>query len=160
MNKKVYLAPGEFVIGNASQRLYSTVLGSCVSVIMFDPAKRFYAMCHYLMVGETSRPSPELVGRYGSFILPSFHKHVLRRGIDPAELEVSLIGGATSANAQGLSAHYRVGERNVDYGFRFLEHYGYSISLQDVGGINGRRVKFNADSGEVNVETFSGVKTA
>ena len=47
----VFLQPGEYVVGDAALRV-RTMLGSCVSVTLWSPARRVGAMSHFLLASR------------------------------------------------------------------------------------------------------------
>jgi len=147
------LAPGDFVYGVRGKQRYFTVLGSCISVVLWHPASRFYAMCHYINPqtppGESS--CSLIKGRYADQVLPYLEKQVLKHQINPAELELTLCGGASSAAADSLARHYQIARLNIEVAHEFIRKNQWQIKLEDTGGQLARRLRFDSKTGELEV---------
>lgn len=150
--KRVYINPGEYRQGKGDGTVYVTVLGSCVSVIFWHTASRYFSFCHYLLAvpGEGCKPEPE--GKFGVAVLPQLANLVVRRGIPEHEIWVALVGGASSDKTGGLSKRFLVGERNIRFAEQFLASRGLQVGFRDVGGRHGRKVVFDSASGDLSVE--------
>jgi chemotaxis protein CheD len=149
----ININPGDFVFGSSPKHLYSTVLGSCVSLVLWHPQTSFYAMCHYMSpCSPNNTPSINIVnGRYADQILPFFEKQINKNNINPSELEISLIGGATIAETSKLPAHFKIAVRNVEVAEAFISQCGFKLKCQDTGGTRARKVKFDSRTGTVHV---------
>ena len=56
---EVFLQPGEHFVGDEYYRL-RTILGSCVSITLWNRARRIGAMCHFLLSQRASGQAPNL----------------------------------------------------------------------------------------------------
>lgn len=155
----VNLAPGCFVVEQQGQQQYFTVLGSCVSLIVWYPPTRFYAMCHYISAktpagGDERSVNPLGKGKYGDQVLPHFLQVMLQQQLDWEQLQLTLTGGATSIASAGLSDYFQVAKCNIDYANQFLAQHQLKVMRRDVGGSCARRVIFNSMSGSVSIVTL------
>ncbi len=149
----VNLAPGSFVHGTGGKELYFTVLGSCVSLIIWHPASRFYAMCHYINACTPPHGdvSTAVKGKYADQILPYFWQLVGKHKLPPHELVLTLTGGAASSGSQQLQARFQVAQSNLALAGQFLSQHQLVLTRCDTGGSQARRVKFYSDSGRVDI---------
>ncbi len=143
IHKTHYLYPGT-IFTHQERHLVTTVLGSCISVCVWNEKMRVGGINHYLLPlwnGE-GLPTP----KYGNVAIERLVEKVNRlAGGGP--LIAKVFGGA-SMWAQGSGA-LAVGDRNVELAFRTLEELKIKIVSQDVGGGMGRKIIFDTQSGTV-----------
>jgi len=65
---QLYLFPGQFVV-MSEKATVTTVLGSCVSVALFDPKKRIAGMNHFLLPQAKNTEAENGGLRYGTISL-------------------------------------------------------------------------------------------
>lgn len=141
----VFLRPGDWLFGGTPVRV-TTLLGSCVAVVLWAPARRIGAMCHCML---PQRRLDDLAiapdGRYGEEAAQWIEMHLARCGVGFAELEATLAGGASVHGCRGI------GEANLRWAREWLGRRGIAVVQQDVGGRVVRRVSFNLADGGVTV---------
>jgi chemotaxis protein CheD len=146
----LYLAPGH-IVAMAEPCTLRTVLGSCVSVTLFDPHARAGGMNHFLLPGSASDESPE---RYGQGALDILLARLLRLGCSLENLEAGIFGGACVVEALANALH--LGERNVDFAFAWLKEKQIRIVTRDVLGRQARRLEFSVADGSTRVRLLGG----
>ncbi len=138
-----YLFPGT-IFTHRDRFLVTTVLGSCISVCIWNEKGRIGGINHYLLPlwnGE-GLPTP----KYGNVAIERLVEKVNRiAGSGP--LIAKVFGGASMWTQ--TSGALAVGERNVELAFKTLEEMKIKIVSQDVGGGMGRKLIFDTDSGAV-----------
>jgi chemotaxis protein CheD len=143
---KVFLTPGEIYV---SQRpsIVSTVLGSCVSVTMFNSERRIGAICHAVLPEEKT---PGEAFRYVDSSILVMLKSFDRNGISRCEIEVKLFGGSDILpNDGGNGKKKTVGRQNIEAALRAVERERLRLVASDLGGTQGRKIFFNTYSGEI-----------
>jgi chemotaxis protein CheD len=141
----VYLLPaGLSVVDGESSHTIMTVLGSCVSVCLWDRRGRAGGMSHYLLPrrGADEDPSP----RYGDVAIPALVRSVVALGATRQDLRAKIFGGADVAPA-GHPDDGALGAQNVEVAIELLEAEGVRILSADVGGKHGRKLVFNTVDG-------------
>jgi two-component system chemotaxis response regulator CheB len=145
---RVFLLPGEMAFVREPTRI-ETLLGSCVAVILHDPARGWGGMNHYMVPTQTGAMD---AGKVGDQAVPRLIQMAGLSGSRPADLRASIIGGgavvghlAAAAETAGLD----VGRRNAAIAVQVLLKSGIAIAKQEVGGTNGRRVSFDSQSGAI-----------
>ena len=137
--KTVVLGPGDFHFGHGRTRI-STLLGSCVSLILWHPRKKIGGMCHY-MLSERQRPADTpLDGRFAAEAFELFLHHVAIAATRPSDYEAKLFGGASMFAYEDKAPLLTtdIGQINIDYGHALLKHHNIPLVAEHVGG-NGRR---------------------
>ncbi|MFC3150041.1 chemotaxis protein CheD [Litoribrevibacter euphylliae] len=133
-----FLAPGDYCRGTPESEPILTVLGSCISVVLWDNYKGIFVMCHYLLL-EAGTQDDETPGRYGKEILPHFFSFFKSKGLRGPDLNAYIVGGAFSESASRLPEELIVGKKNAEYACHLLEQERVNILHTDVGGECGRR---------------------
>jgi chemotaxis protein CheD len=150
-----YLYPGE-LFADPRPHLVTTVLGSCVAVCLYDPARGVGGINHYLLPlwnGE-GLPTP----RYGNIAIDALLDRMLLLGCQRGSLQAKLFGGAAMwENPGGL---FSVGERNIELARRRLGELRIPVIGADVGGDGGRKILFNSGDGTVLLRRNRGVPVA
>ncbi|MDT7835396.1 chemotaxis protein CheD [Aquabacterium sp. OR-4] len=143
------LLPGQWHVGRHAAQL-RTLLGSCVSIVLWHPRQRLGAMCHYLLPSRRRTPGMALEGRFGDEAVTLMAHALQRHGIAPQEFEAHLYGGAdTMPDTAG--AKFNVGERNIEAGWALIEQHGFTLHEVDVGDNIPRAVTLCLRSGQVQV---------
>lgn len=143
---RVFLKPGEVFIAR-EPTIISTILGSCVSVTMFNPRLKAGAMCHALLPKNSGISETE-GSRFVDYAIPHMVRGLERFGIGRQEIEVKLFGGSDVLNFGGREVA-TVGTQNVAKALEILEQERLPLMVMDVRGTQGRKLFFRTYTGEV-----------
>lgn len=132
----IYIATGEGAV--------QTVLGSCVSVCLWDPEARCGGMNHFIYP-QTMRKE-QATPKYGNVATMALIKLMCEEGCTTDSLIAHIIGGGHPDGATDST-----GMRNVEVARRILNEKGITIMSEDVGGRVGRKVVFDLSTGQVAV---------
>ena len=144
---EIFLHPGEYFVGDASHRL-ATLLGSCVSVTFWHPAKRIGAMSHFVLPERApGAATGRLDARYGREAIDLMVSELLRQGIRPEECQAKLFGGADMFATGGRLA--RVGRDNGEMARKAVREYGAKLASESLFGERHRKIIFDISTGEV-----------
>lgn len=132
------------VFVSATPRVATTVLGSCVSVCLWDPALGAGGLNHFLLPhqGTPGEPSP----RYGDVAVEQLLEALDKLGCRRRQLRAKLFGGASVVDGS-RSGGESLGMRNVAMARELLAATGISVVAEDVGGTQGRKLVFHTDTG-------------
>lgn len=149
---QVHLSPGQLLVTREA-KIIATVLGSCVTVTMFDPNSALAAICHAMLAEpqatESLSPRDPHRFRYVTHVLPAMIGAYRRAGILPRTIEVKLFGGANVIGESHAVDPHWIGGANVAAARRVLEHADLVIAAENTGGQRGRKILFNTATGEV-----------
>lgn len=140
MERRVYLHPGNLWVDPAPA-VVTTVLGSCVSVCLWDPRTALGGINHFILPQGGAAAS----ARYGNHALPMLLERVLRIGAEKETLLACVFGGASIIPGDGNGP--RLGSRNVVEAFDFLERHEIAVLRHDVEGQQGRKLTFRTTDG-------------
>jgi chemotaxis protein CheD len=148
---EVHLQPGEMLV-TQEPKWVLTLLGSCVTVTMFNPRFGLAAICHGLLPEPRRGPAPDQKTaqcfRYLSCAIPAMIRCFSRLGLRPEEVEVKLFGGGNLVMA-GEPDGKSIGHANVVMARCLLKAGRFRIRAQSVGGNRGCKIMFNTQTGEV-----------
>jgi chemotaxis protein CheD len=146
--KAVKILPGQYH-ATADNTLITTVLGSCVSVCLYDTVKGIGGMNHYMLpvVAVGTGRSGNGSARYGTHAMRLLFDHVIQLGASRANLEAKVFGAGRVMD--GLSD---VGRQNADFAVRYLKEQKIRIAAVDVGDIFPRKIYFSPATGQVFVK--------
>lgn len=151
----VFLLPGEMHYAREATQI-STLLGSCVAVILTDSLHRFGGMNHFLLPDASTGNLP--AGKCGDQATAMLLKMALMAGSKPTDLKAALIGGGRVVGHLGSIAGAGlgdVGERNIAAARQALLAAGVRIARNDTGGILGRRVRLHTDTGQIEIDPIA-----
>jgi chemotaxis protein CheD len=129
----------------------TTILGSCVSVCLWDSRLASGGMNHYMLPlwnGE-GLPTP----KYGNVAIEKLIERMLQLGSRKENLVAKCFGGA--AMIKGATGLMQIGERNIELAQSLLALHRIPTVAHELGGFQGRKVIFNTRSGGVKVSRFA-----
>ncbi len=138
----LYIEPGQLTVCT-EPALLRTVLGSCVSVCLYDPDLRHGGMNHFMLPAAPSEH--ETSTRYGNRAMPTLVARLERLGSDRRKLCASVYGGARVLFGEAEFMH--LGRRNVDFALDWLGQEGISVVTSSVLGSAARRLEFDIATG-------------
>jgi chemotaxis receptor (MCP) glutamine deamidase CheD len=140
-----FLLPGEYHV-TKKQMSIDTLLGSCVSVCLYNKKNGYAAMNHFLL----NRPNDEEtidIGRYGNTSTDQIISTLMSVDDNPFNYRAQIFGGAAVVDA--LTDSRNIGGRNMLVAQEVLDSYRIRVIKKDVGGNRGRRIKFDTASNTV-----------
>lgn len=137
-----FLYPGHIYFSR-TPAVISTVVGACVSVCLWDRRLRRGGMNHF--VYPAARDATRATAQYGNAATSQLVRIMFEAGSRRSDLVAQIFGGGAP---EGLD-HYPTGEQNVAAARRTLERHAIKIASQDVGGMLGRKIVFDVESGHV-----------
>lgn len=131
--------------------IMKTVVGSCISLCIWDKATGRGGMAHIMLPEHDPRKSEE-PGKYADTAVPHLIMLLKNEGADPRRLVAKIAGGASMFGDTLLN----IGERNTKTVQMKLSEQGIPLVFEDVGGPSGRNITFTCENGEVTVKNHKG----
>ncbi|MDH4184216.1 MAG: response regulator [Nitrospinota bacterium] len=143
--KRVFVLPGEIAV-TRQPVVFSTLLGSCVTVLLYNKAQKCGGMNHFMLPGGDS---PSMQSKYGDWATKKLLDSML--AIDPRRenLEAHIYGGA--AVVGHLNSGFDIGQRNVIIAEKILKEYGINVVQRRTGGDAGMKIFFDNYQGTVQI---------
>lgn len=155
--KGVYLKPGEIYM-TKDPTVVSTVLGSCVSVTLFNRRLGIGAICHALFPEAKEDVNGDGF-KYVDYALSKIIDKFDSMGIKLSEIETKLFGGSDIVEMNDEDRlRPTVGKQNIDAAFNLIKNRKLRLISSDVGGLEGRKIIFYTHTGEVFLRRLSDKK--
>lgn len=142
----IYLQPGEFFWGDDTYRI-KTLLGSCVAICVWHPARRIGGMSHCLLPTRGNDNTPERSGRYVDETFEIFFAEMNRHATLRKDYQVKVFGGGNMFELPDKTG-ITVGEKNLAMMRAILARENMRIGAEHVGGKGHRNVIFDLWNGD------------
>lgn len=147
--------PGEYLVSE-DDVIIATVLGSCISVALWDHRLLMGGINHFMLPGDLD--DKDLVksrnAKYGMFAMELLYNELLKRGSRRLDISAKVFGGSSVLNLPGASRAIPKG--NIDFAFAYLEKESIPILASDTGGELPRKILFFAKTGKVLLKRIGG----
>lgn len=141
----IFLNPGEYFVGGARHRV-RTLLGSCVSIVLWAPRQRVGGMSHFLLPGRS--PTGQRDGRYAADALALMLQALRRYRVEASDCEAKIFGGGDMF-PDAPRPQQTIGEKNGLAAHALLARHGIPVVSEDLYGAGHRKILFDVASGDV-----------
>lgn len=145
---RVVIRIGALYVSNTPV-LLDTVLGSCISVCMYDEETKIGGMNHF-MLPESAALDPPTQARYGVQAMEILITRMMKMGANRNNFKAKVFGGGHVL--QTLESPDSVPQRNIAFIRKFMATERIPVVHEDVGGKRTRRVLFLPHLGEVRLK--------
>ncbi len=144
---KYFLLPGALKVSRKPMEI-TTLLGSCVSVCLWDKNLKIGGINHYMMPfwNGSGLASP----KYGNIAIEKLLKSMINLGSQPSNIVAKVFGGAAVLNSS--ECIFNIGERNIVIQEDILKQADIIVVAKSLGGNRGRKLIFNTDTGVVKMK--------
>ncbi|GAC1345891.1 MAG: chemoreceptor glutamine deamidase CheD [Acetobacteraceae bacterium] len=140
--QKVLVVQGEYRISSRPEVVLSTLLGSCVTMCLYDPVACVGGMNHFLLPGTEGEDDGTNSLRYGAYAMELLVNGLLAAGCRRNRLEAKLFGGARM-----LAGLTDLGSRNASFAEQYIRRENIGFAGGSLRGDRGRRIEFWPFSG-------------
>ena len=140
------------VSNNPGESIITYSLGSCIGLVIYDPAVKVGGMLHY-MLPDSSIDKQKAALRPYMFAdsgIPRLFKTAYQLGAAKQRMKVYVAGGAEILDQQGF---FNIGKRNYMALKKMFFKNKVMITRQDVGGNVNRTVRIEIATGDIYVKT-------
>lgn len=148
---EVFLQPGELYFGDRHTRI-RTLLGSCVSLVLWHPDKKLGGMSHFMLPTRRKEGTERLDGRYGDEALAMLLDEIRLSRTRAQEYSIRLFGGGNMFPDVGRVNERHIGEQNIQAAKRLIQAHGLLCQAEHVGGLGHRHLIFDVWSGRVAIK--------
>ena len=143
----VKILPGQYHAASGPVGM-STVLGSCISTCLWDPALRIGGMNHFMLPGDNGTAALPVTksARFGVYAMELLINDMLKLGAERRRLVAKVFGGGRLLRGFGT---LDVGGRNCAFVLEFLKTEGIPVLAQDLLDNYPRKVHFSPENGKV-----------
>lgn len=139
----ITIYPGELYVSQ-EPGLISTILGSCVSIILFDSSISLGGINHYMLAKTPPRHKDDgtmPLTRFGECALKQLVLEMQKKGASISNLKAKIFGGSNVLNFSSKSEDL-IGDDNIQFAREALKELGIPIVKEDVGGSFSRKIIF------------------
>lgn len=136
------ISPGYIYLPNQQTKI-SAVLGSCVSITIYDNKLKIGGMNHFLY--PQKQIDDERKSIFGDISTKTLINMFLKLGSKKENLEAQIFGGAYNSEFS-LSD---IGKENINTAKEVLKNNRIKIASWDTGGDKGRKIIFNSSTNEI-----------
>jgi chemotaxis protein CheD len=156
VSERIFVNPGEIYFGHGDERI-ETLLGSCVAITFWHPARRLGGMCHFLLPNRIHGKVPVYSGdgRYGDEALQFMIEEVAARRTRLSDYQIKVFGGGRIFANEHSGAS--IGEANARFALSALREIDLPVAGQDVAGEGYRYLRFDLATGDVWVRRGRGL---
>jgi chemotaxis protein CheD len=141
---KHFLYPSALFVSTTPYQV-NTILGSCISVCLWDPYSKVGGMNHYMLPFWNGQglASP----KYGNIAIEKLIDKMISLGCKKNNLQAKVFGGGEVIETNITQFH--IGERNIQIAKEILSEKNIPIIGFSHGGKLGRKIEFYTATGEV-----------
>ncbi len=132
------------IYADKSPCIVNTVLGSCVSVCLYDPVLQQGAINPFILPQWNGHDLSTM--KYGNLATIRILEELLNFGSKYENIVAKVFGGAEVLS--GTPTNFHIGRRNARMALEILNEFKIPIVLSNVGGNSGRKIIFNTLTGE------------
>ena len=147
--EKKFLLPGEYFVTRKSMSLV-TVLGSCVSVWLYNKYVNLASMNHFVFP-EGQDDSANSKGRYGNTAMDIITRSLFAVDAEKSHYTAKVFGGASPLKTD-IGNATNIGARNIEAAEKYLQAQGIPIVEKITGSKKGYRIYFDTSTGNVKTE--------
>lgn len=138
---KHYLYPSTLFV-HRKQHKVVTVLGSCISVCLYDTKLKVGGINHFMLPlwNGNGLATP----KYGNVAVKKLIQSMEAMGCQKKNMIAKIFGGANQINSSA-----NIGSRNAQIAFDYMEEEGIKVVAKSVGGTIGRKIIFDTHTAEV-----------
>lgn len=142
---KIYIAQGEIAVGSDADLVINTILGSCISICLWDPVAGVGGINHLLL--PEMRQEGSAMNTMGAVDMDRLINKMMPLGALRPRLRGKLFGGSSM-----LSGRTDIGTRNAAFGRNYLLNEGIPCDAESVGGSKARKLRFWPATGVAQVK--------
>lgn len=141
----IYLLPGDVVLSD-HYHVLRTTLGSCVSIILWHPARKIGVMSHFMLPAASDDDQEQRDGRYGDAAMDMMLEKLASVKVKPSECQAKILGGGRMFSGKGT---FSIGTKNGKVARQLVLSHGIPIVATALFGDGHRKVVFDVQSGSV-----------
>ncbi|HWT76163.1 MAG TPA: chemotaxis protein CheD [Mobilitalea sp.] len=153
MNEMIKVGMADLNVCISPNAITTLGLGSCVGIVLYDPARKISGMVHIMLPDSTKILNNENKAKFADTGIDLLIRQMLSIGADRRSLIAKIAGGAQMFAFSNNNEMMRIGERNVEATKQKLRELGISIRAEDTGANYGRTIEFYPETGELHIKS-------
>ncbi len=154
MSDMIRVGMADYKICCPPKRISTLGLGSCLGVVLYDPAKKICGMAHIMMPNSTLIRKNANRMKFADTCLADMLDEMVRLGARKGKLVAKAAGGAQMFVKKCSHNLLNIGEQNIQAVHEFLTAANIPLVAEDVGKDYGRTIEFNPANGELTIRSI------
>lgn len=142
-------------IAKAPDRIMTLGLGSCIGIVLYDPATKIGGLAHIMLPDSTQIKNNSNVAKFADTAVEVLIEKMARIGASKNRLVAKIAGGAQMFDFKQTSDVMRVGYRNEVASREVLGKLRIPIVADDTGENYGRTIELDTNTGVLLVKTIN-----
>jgi chemotaxis protein CheD len=152
---EIFVRVADLRAGGGDDILVTVGLGSCVAIVLHDPAAKVGGLAHVLLPSPALSRKDDNPAKFPQTALPRLLELMAERGASTRRVTARLVGGASMFASLAAPGTIQMGERNVVACRQTLNQHGVPLVGEATGRDYGRTVKLWVADGRVEVSSVS-----
>lgn len=153
----IIVGVAQFRVERAPVSLVTMALGSCLGIVLYEPASRIGALAHAMHPTRERVKNNANRSKFVDSVIPILVDRMVREGARRENIVAKLFGGARMFESyKGCRGVAQIGDENVNSARRMLKEMNIPVVGECVGGTNGRTIAFDLETGKVMVRDSNG----
>lgn len=153
MTYQVFLNPGDMWTGECRVGRLTTILGSCISLVVFLPSVHWLGVSHAMLPSRLRAKQGMLSGRFVDESINLFCRDLERYGATLQQCELRLYGGGDMFGTpleqqRPIAQSLKIGEQNLHKVMDVLNKHQVDILHLDIGGNCYRYLSVDLENGQ------------
>lgn len=154
MSDMIRVGMADYKICCPPKRISTLGLGSCLGVVLYDPAKKICGMAHIMMPNSTMIRKNANRMKFADTCLADMLDEMVRKGARKGNLVAKVAGGAQMFVKKCSHNILNIGEQNIQAVHEFLTAANIPLVAEDVGKDYGRTIEFNPANGDLTIRSI------
>jgi len=155
VNGEIIVRVADLKAGSGEDVLVTIGLGSCVAVLLHDPAVKVGGLAHVLLPSPALSRKDDNPAKFPQTAIPRLLELMAARGASGRRVTARLVGGASMFASLAAPGTIQMGERNVVACRQTLNQHGVALVGQATGGDFGRTVRLRVADGRVEISSVA-----
>ncbi len=140
--KQDYYLEAGYIYFSKSAVTVRTVVGSCVTVCLWDRRLKYGGINHFLRPRVSATDDP--TAQFGNVAIITLMRIMQEAGCSETDIVAQILGGGFPEDGKGPD----IGAKNVAVAREILGRRSISVISEDVGGSMGRKIVFDTGTGQ------------
>jgi chemotaxis protein CheD len=152
---EIFVRVADLRAGGGDDILVTVGLGSCVAIVLHDPAAKVGGLAHVLLPSPALSRKDDNPAKFPQTAVPRLLELMAERGASTRRVTARLVGGASMFASLAAPGTIQMGERNVVACRQTLNQHGVPLVGEATGRDYGRTVRLWVADGRVEVSSVS-----
>ena len=153
--KVIKVGMADLNIAKSPDKLMTLGLGSCIGIVLYDPAAKVGGLAHIMLPDSTQIKNNSNLAKFADTAIDVLIDKMIEIGARKTRLVAKIAGGAQMFDFKQTSEVMRVGYRNDIATRKILEELRIPLIADDTGENYGRTIELHTETGALMIKTIN-----